>query len=109
MIFGGGFGLLAALITSIEVTIGLTNGITGGIIIGSITGLALERGWLGDREERVVVFGLGWGTLIGVCLGLSTAWVYDLSYTGGFSTGSITGLVLGKFLGGLIYLHSKNN
>jgi hypothetical protein len=32
-----------------------------------------------------------------------------LSYTGGFSTGSITGLVLGTFLGGLIYLHSKNN
>ncbi len=106
---GAGLGILTALIADISIIIGITNGVATGIIVGGITGLSLERHWIGKDERMVIVFGMGWGTLVGIGQGLLTAWTHNFSYVSGFSTGSIAGLTLGTILGMQIFLFSKND
>lgn len=109
LIFGAGFGLIISNLVGLDAVIGMSTGIAGGIIIGSITGLSLQKGWLGDNKKMVIPFGMGWGTLVGIFLGLLTAWTYDLSYTAGFSVGSLSGLSVGLFLGSLVYMNTKKS
>ncbi|MFO8018069.1 MAG: hypothetical protein R6U96_05495 [Promethearchaeia archaeon] len=109
LIFGGGFGFIATLLSGLDIITGLLMGIGGGIIIGSIIGLALERRWVGTNDKLIIPFGLGWGTVVGILLGVVTSWIHNLAYLSGFSVGSITGLVAGTFLGTLLYLSSKKD
>ncbi len=82
---------------------GLMNGVANGIIIGSVCALALIGEWFGERDILVIPFGMGWGTLAGIAMGLLFAWSTSVSYLGAFSTGSTAGLVSGIMVGSLLW------
>ncbi len=84
--------------------LGLSNGVAAGLIIGSICALALIKRWFGEHKIRVIPFGMGWGTLVGIGVGLLFAWSSGTSYLTAFSSGSIAGLISGILIGSILWI-----
>ncbi|MEF8873577.1 MAG: hypothetical protein V5A88_02775 [Candidatus Thermoplasmatota archaeon] len=96
--------IVTGALFDIGAEIGLTNGVSAGIIIGSICALALIKEWFGEREYLVIPFGMGWGTLVGVAIGLLFAWSTGVSYLAAFSAGTTAGLVSGVLIGSILWV-----
>lgn len=96
--------IVTGALFDIGAEIGLTNGVAAGIIIGSICALALIKEWFGEREYLVIPFGMGWGTLVGVAIGLLFAWSTGVSYLTAFSAGTTAGLVSGVLIGSILWV-----
>jgi len=95
-------GIVIALLTELDIVSGLTNGGGAGIIIGMIPAYMLINEKLSDTK-MVIPFAMGWGTFVGIVVGLAAAWARQLSYTCGFSYGAVAGLVSGVVLGLILW------
>ncbi|MFP4141943.1 MAG: hypothetical protein ACLFSM_08885 [Thermoplasmata archaeon] len=111
LIFGGGIWttIWILAIDSIEIDLALvfTQGIGLGILIGTITALGLIKGWYGEKEWLVVPFGMGWGTAVGIVIGLTTAWSMEIPYIDAFSLGASAGLITGLIVGTFLWMNIR--
>ncbi len=103
LVVGTPVWIITGALFNMGTSIGLTNGVAAGIIIGSICALGLIKKWFGQREFLIIPFGMGWGTLVGIALGLVFAWSTAVAYTTAFSAGAISGLVSGVLIGSFLW------
>ncbi|MFO7792732.1 MAG: hypothetical protein R6W73_07120 [Candidatus Saliniplasma sp.] len=107
LIFGGGVWLATSVMLGTEFTVFLIQGVGAGIIIGSACALGLIKGWFGRKEALVMPFGMGWGTMVGIVIGLLAAWSVDLSYLTGFSVGASAGFISGLLIASMLWISTK--
>ncbi len=111
LILGG--GLWATIWTiggaslEIDITFVLGQGLAMGIIIGTISALGLIKGWFGEKKWLVVPFAMGWGTSVGISVGLLSGWSMDISYLDTFSLGASAGLISGIVIGALLWTYVR--
>ncbi|MFP3872089.1 MAG: hypothetical protein ACOC55_03545 [Candidatus Natronoplasma sp.] len=95
--------VLTGTFFEVGANITLTFGVAAGIITGSICALALIKKWLGEREILVVPFGMGWGTLVGIAVGVLIGWSTSISFFNGFSVGVWSGFISGISVGAFLW------
>ncbi len=91
----------------IDLTFVFTQGVAVGILIGTISSLVLIKGWFGEKNWRVVPFAMGWGTSVGISVGLLSGWSMDISYLDTFSLGASAGLISGIVIGALLWTYVR--
>lgn len=111
LILGGGLWAtiwtIAGVFLEIDITYVFTQGVAVGILIGSISALGLIKGWFGEKESLVVPFAMGWGTLVGIGVGLLSGWSMELPYLDTFSLGAGAGLICGVVIGTILWLYAR--
>ncbi len=98
LIIGQLMGIVISTVSQIDLVSGITNGAGAGIIIAMIPAYVLINEKLSDRK-MIVPFAMGWGTLVGILVGLSSSWAQELAYMCGFSYGAVGGLATGVIIG----------
>ncbi len=88
--------------TATDLTVAITNGAGGGILIGLIPAYLLNEGHITDTK-MLVPFSFGWGTFVGILVGLLVAWSRSLPYLGGFSYGASGGMITGAAVGLILW------
>lgn len=96
---GGLMGILASFVSSVELSQVFSFGVAGGIITASLMATVIRKRRLRVSILRLTSLGVGFGTLVGIGIGLLTSWTFSGSYQTGFSIGAIAGLLGGALLG----------
>jgi len=94
-------------IFEIDIRYVFTQGVTVGILIGTISALSLIKGWFGEKESLVVPFAMGWGTLVGIGVGLLSGWSMQLPYLDTLSLGAGAGFTCGIVIGTILWLYDR--
>lgn len=108
LILGQVVGIAIAFLTELDIVSGITNGAGAGIIIAMVPAYVLINEKLSD-SKMIVPFTMGWGTLVGILVGLAAAWARELAYLGGFSHGAVGGLVAGVAIGLVLWKIPEEN
>ncbi|GEM_PF-2045898 len=98
LILGQIVGIVFSFLTELDVVSGIVNGAGAGVVIAMIPAYMLINRKFTDGK-MIIPFAMGWGTVVGIMVGLAVAWARGLVYMGGFSYGSIGGLVTGTAIG----------
>ncbi len=99
--------MVAGAFLEIDITSVFAQGVAVGILIGSISALGLIKGWFGEKESLVIPFAMGWGTLVGIGVGLMSAWSMELPYLDTFSLGAGAGLICGVVIGTILWSYTQ--
>ncbi|MEF8835314.1 MAG: hypothetical protein V5A76_04085 [Candidatus Thermoplasmatota archaeon] len=96
---GGLMGILASFVSSVEFSQSFSFGVAGGIITASLVATVIRKRRVRISILHLTSLGVGFGTLVGIGMGLLVAWTFSGSYRTGFSIGANAGLVGGALLG----------
>ncbi len=98
LVLGQITGIVLSLITEISLVTGIVNGIGAGVIVAMVPAHVLINESLED-SRMIVPFAMGWGTFVGILVGISVSWSNELPYMCGFSYGAMSGIAVGTGIG----------
>jgi len=96
---GGLMGILASFISEVEMSSAFSFGVAGGIITAALIATVIRKRNVRTSIIHLTSLGVGFGTLVGIGIGLLMAWTFSECYVAGLSIGASTGLVGGALLG----------
>ena len=107
LIVGQLMGIGIVLTTGLDIISGLTNGAGAGIIVAMMPVQVLIKDWMTDKR-LLVPFGMGWGTLVGILVGVVASWSLGFQPLYGFSYGAIGGFVTGIVVCSILWFVSRD-
>jgi len=96
---GGLMGIVASFVSEVEMSRAFSFGVAGGIITAALIATVIRKRKIRPSILHLASLGVGFGTLVGIGIGLLMAWTFSEGYVAGFSIGASTGLVGGALLG----------
>ncbi|MFW6065036.1 MAG: hypothetical protein ACOC8Y_05620 [Candidatus Natronoplasma sp.] len=95
----GLMGILASFVSEVEMSSSFSFGVAGGIITAALIATVIRKRNVRISVLHLTSLGVGFGTIVGIGIGLLMAWTFSGGYVAGFFIGASTGLVGGALLG----------
>ncbi len=104
---GGLVGILASFVSDVEMSRAFSFGVAGGIITAALMVTVIQKRNVRISILNLTSLGLGFGTLVGIVMGMLIVWTFNGGYLTGFSIGAGAGLIGGALLGLISGLYSR--
>ncbi|MBS3781972.1 MAG: hypothetical protein KGY66_06025 [Candidatus Thermoplasmatota archaeon] len=96
---GALMGVLASFVSDVEISHAFSFGVAGGIITAALIATVIRKKRIQTSILNLTSLGVGFGTLVGIAIGLLLIWTLGGDYITGFSVGAGAGLLGGALLG----------